>query len=536
MNVTGTGPMEAADRGESISTVTPEHQVKSNLERVSQHPENCALSNAVDYLLVPRHGDLEGARSYDELHEKCRGRLPGLVDAVLPYLIKLLRDYKEQWNLMEAVGIGEYQPITNYKLFEFVGGCVGLSVPPLVSQETINREPDRYMEDYRELLKRVTQEFIALEGPHLFGVQPRMKYKGLTDALGDLAKLADDSATHDLMLYLTNKRYRDHFVHQFNVGALGWLLLECWVNEKRRLWEVVGECSGLSTLVESAGILESGHVRALVSAVWWTSALLHDHAYAASFALRVLPRLRQLSSDSSHPLIIDSLEDAYTRAMDLLAPQIRDSLVPGESSQQLGEVRLKLGTMVEQHLRGVLKDVDSDIVNLVSSRYVDTHGVIGALNVILRVRSREIEPVSHLLALVARAILFHHVTEKRLSFEDDCFAFLLMLCDEIQEWGRRLLLEDEYRCPMIHISLGPFKRHPLRGYILGNTLYVEFEYDVPQSMREEEQVGWSYDRFISGKDRSFGRLVWPPQDRGMFPASMRYAVKIPSRVFADSRA
>lgn len=535
MNLLGHAPMESANRDQRILTSTPDREVKAKLETTARSAENCALSNTVDYLLIPRWERIAEAESYAELEQRWNFRQPPIVEQCSKFLIPLLREYDRMWAEVERISEGGYRAITNCSLFDFIAAKVGLLVSPPIDAETINSRPDLYDRWYRTLLDKATREFMSLEGPSLVGTQKRLTPEVLLDAFSDLGRLVAASIGSDLALYLTDKRYRDHSIHQTNVGALGWFLLECWTDNTRRLWEVVAEHSGLAQIARANGDVDPKQRKALVAAVWWSCALLHDHAYAASYGLRVLPRLYKLQRESPHLPIMKRLEEAYLAAVEVLAPRLLNELRPGLEGGKRTEVISTLAKLTEEHLGFVLKaETDPRLAELVLTHYVDTHGVLGSLNLVLNVNVREDPLVANLLKLMVGGILFHHVTEKSLSFEDNPFAFLLALCDEIQEWGRRVLLEDEYTCPMIGTSLGLFGAHPSGELILPRrTLRVQFEYAEAEAPHETAELGWSYDRFIRDKDRNFRRLVWPGEELGIFPSSMQYTLKIPSLQFGS---
>jgi hypothetical protein len=80
------------------------------------------------------------------------------------------------------------------------------------------------------------------------------------------------------LLYMSQKRYRDHTSHQLFVGALGRFLLHCLVvpsskGEEQTLIQWIASLKGLS---ENE-----------VEVAWWVSSLLHDHAYPLGHLLRI---------------------------------------------------------------------------------------------------------------------------------------------------------------------------------------------------------------------------------------------------------
>ena len=110
-------------------------------------------------------------------------------------------------------------------------------------------------------------------------------------------------------------------------------------------------------------------------------------------------------------------------------------------TKMLGSFRTKSLNDVQNDMKVSLNSIVSKRLQGRSRRFLSAepdygeHGIISALHISELIHS--INPKEYEEYICAyRAMAFHSKSEKDLVFDDDPLAVLLVICDEIQEWGR----------------------------------------------------------------------------------------------------
>ena len=189
--------------------------------------------------------------------------------------------------------------------------------------------------------------------------------------------------------------YRDHLNHVIQVCLTGWLLLETKFGVQQ-LYYSFPTLKGTDATSSAADNNNPAWLKNIL-AKWFVASLLHDVGY------------------------ILSIGDGW---MKLLGSFRTKSLL---SVQQ--DMKESLNRSINWRLEGRSKGFLSN-----EPDYED-HGVIGALHLSELIHS--INPKEYEEYVCAfRAVAFHSKSEEDLVFDDDPLAVLLVICDEIQEWGR----------------------------------------------------------------------------------------------------
>ena len=81
------------------------------------------------------------------------------------------------------------------------------------------------------------------------------------------------------------------------------------------------------------------------------------------------------------------------------------------------------------------------------------HGVLAAANITSRFRNA---PIDKIVETSAKAIALHSLMDEKISFKKDPLAFLLFLCDELQEWGREIAIFPEILIDTSSITIERF--------------------------------------------------------------------------------
>lgn len=370
-----------------------------------------------------------------------------------------------------------YETITTMFLKEMMTEELSIDWNDLMKK---NRE-----EQFEILVEGICGRFIGKKGPFL-----------------TISYLIKYCRPLDFMLQL-----RDHHKHQFDVGALGWFLLNT--------------STGKQTLKEDICDLYSWEEED-VSRAWFATAFLHDHAYPISYLLELAPRLYHAKEDFGEIKgSIQEIQKAYLDAYQHLY------------SRELYEYLI---TMLDQG-KNVAKDLMNDLrsefrlvgidVEDINIRDIDIydHGILGALNIIKNLKINPENLEKPVIQKVIEAIALHNLPFWNLCIEEKPLATLLVLCDEIQEWGRSMMIRHEYITALDHVLIGPFEKREGRR-TFAETLNIRFEYS---DYRRLLRTRWSFDIFYKSKMEQFGRLKLFYCDRKN-PKRMRYVITISCEV------
>jgi hypothetical protein len=275
----------------------------------------------------------------------------------------------------------------------------------------------------------------------------------------------------DLLLFLIPKRYRGHEIHQFNVAAFGLFLLDIHVDAHQTLADYIRVRCGLADSEE-------------VKKAWIIASLLHDHALPINYMFKVIPSLRKRAKvrkeyETTLRLLEEVLKDAY---IDLFSETllkkykaIVDDQEPLENLSIVISAELrKLGFKADQ-----VKEMIFNDRGVIDNDRVLNHGILAAVNVSChlaeefrkkRVRTRSYDSV---IRVAVEAIAVHDLKKPSLSLRKEPFVFLLVLCDELQEWGREIVELPEILVDTSSIEVGTF-RHSGKKMFFNKKLFVHF--------------------------------------------------------------
>lgn len=370
--------------------------------------------------------------------------------------------------------VGEFVAVDNEFLIKEISKFLGFS-----SEET--NETSR--KEYHDLIMKIYEKWIKDNVP------PAIE--------SHLRVLVEDSRYLDWVLYLTNKRYRDHYQHQFNVGALGWFLLQIHVSNDMTLEQKIAD--------RYSWELKDVHT------AWWISSLLHDHGYPISYLFSSIPAMRIIGREFEKlKTPLKSIEGSitqvyhYTLCCDF-AELIYNKISDKEDFQE--KINEGIGLLGFNEIESKVK------------KNVNDHGVLSATNLTLLLK----DDLNEVLKEAAKAIALHNNTEIEVEFKKYPLAFLLILCDELQEWGRKMIISDSFVSELKQIALGPFlKKRNNKEF--PELLKVKFEYEDAKVLKD---TNWSYELFKKSKLENFKRLKFPED---INPQKLEFEVRIPSSI------
>jgi hypothetical protein len=205
--------------------------------------------------------------------------------------------------------------------------------------------------------------------------------------------------------------YRDHFFHALEVCFLGHFLLEMTINcdnvaktssksKKNRargekaIWELAADKMGLQ------GAKDDRHQ--ILLRLWYTASLLHDVGYGIDVLKGARTLLRFLGGTKPMKSLLNRLDAALT---ELSKDMEAAGLTRYTAADKPGEDH---GIVAAWHLEHLLREAATTDATIHCKDY----------------------------APAIRAIAMHNSRKHRVSFADDPLAFLLILCDSLQEWHR----------------------------------------------------------------------------------------------------
>jgi len=357
--------------------------------------------------------------------------------------------------------------------------------------------------DWGEMVRCIGNCFIGdLDTYDWISGQPKRSLNGCLKA----------STNIDWLLHLSKKRYRDHSSHQLFVAALGDFLLNCkivstdqftlkkWISNKSQIREEDVELA------------------------WWIASLFHDHAYPLAHMLKLTPSIFEENrselldqtwnllgyGNSSHDIFKNLYEYQFLK-------DLRNAIENYDNS----------GT---QDKKGFIIEI---IKNLLLPSYFEEnefsddievcydHGILAAANLASFFSHAKSPIIRHII----RAIAIHNgaACPTSVDIENDPLAFLLILCDECQEWGRRIIIGDKALTESNCIFL-----NDLKNFEIYESFSVVFSYPNAGSL---SQTGWSYPLFQKSKDVAFARL----NNTNNFLSRINYQVVIPhEKIFSKS--
>jgi hypothetical protein len=381
---------------------------------------------------------------------------------------------------------------------------------------------------------RLDQGFLSRELPKLSGyrgvdVADTAGAAGVWIALltGQCVLAGGPEATRDLcprgqtidwLLRLTQKRHRDHYQHQWQVVALGAFLLSLDVGEGARVWQCVARA------IESADGLDSPPTREAVRAAWILAGALHDHAYPVEHILRSARWCDDLADCGERDAAIGGMRHILEAVQHIYAEPLRDLVdKPASHGDRLEQsCELVRRNLVRYFVPPVLSE--AELQNLAGAHdALLGHGLCSAVNLFLNMKGAGLNPRlvtleegrAQLACLrhALRAMALHDAPGSMLVCSDtDPLGFLLLLCDEMQDWDRRVLVDEGLVDEQGEVWVEGVYPTADNWWRLGNELDIMYFY--PDKARLDASR-WNIDLASAGKRRAFSRLRnrggWGPQ-------------------------
>ncbi len=361
--------------------------------------------------------------------------------------------------------------------------------------EEIDIEPEKYRKDYQNLVHESYSYFIN-----------DAEFEGKES----IKALIKSSTNIDVASYLMEKWHRDHYLHQFNVAALGEFFFSVFTRKGQTL------LSEIDILLPKLGKDE-------IKYAWWTASLLHDHAYPIENLIKLFYKLQNLEKiydiDNFSKSIFDAIESTSTLSGYFV--KFFEKCIHEQASYR------KL----------IFNDLDKFGKNIFEILHINTefdhfdHAHLGIINICSIIGINNTDSAKSIfsrippwLILALKAILMHH-GEKAIALSENPMAFLLILCDELQEWTRRQIYhsngQDRFTHSIIKTTLG-LRKHK-DDFSFPKDLDICF---ICSNQEKLKRINWDYDTFLYNKKNNLDRLNLHNQRPIDNPQSIIYSINV----------
>ncbi len=342
----------------------------------------------------------------------------------------------------------------------------------------------------------------------------------------NLEKEMDELKKNEPMMYYGIKRYRDHLMHSARIALIGdWLMGKVlkYPHNKDKCKDCLDKKCDETTLnisLEEAiekllpsFIVASITDREKTKVPFSSTDEIYNYDRAFSYHLNK-PKDKNLIRKMWLITAIDhDIGYSFTYIRELFNT---NSMLKSDEPHTISVIRKEIEQVFDQ-----LYDIIRSHATCIESILHDTclkkipHGVIGAFHV------RNLIENEYILELAGRAIARHDDDSRQICFQKEPLCFLLVLLDEIQEWGRPLKVGEELGFDEIQsFSMKLFARCDLpymkyyREYDGGAAqdkigTFV-FELDYTESQDYLEQTKFSFPHFFYLKQLNLSRLLNGP--------------------------
>lgn len=529
----------------SIFIIDKADEIEDKLKD-AKHSFDKFMAQCYDYVIFPNCGIINYTASKTGETVKIRGpydlSIYGkkdikkyLHEVMVIKLNKILRFYQKIINnsrMLFNKNEEKWLALSNSDTLEYLDEKfnVQLSDDNYKNIDNIHQNPENYNDVYWRIITKIV-DVINLN---------KLELNSSSNDGQDLTSLLMKIRSMDFYLWLTQKTYRDHFSHMVNVTNGGLVLIEKIKNSN--------ELSVLDIMISNFN-LKSEQFKNDLQSFWIVTALLHDHAYPISHYLKFIgPRIhvvqKNISKDirGSEKKVWKNLSNALSDYISQLADGNIRRIIEKLSDKSFNNI-----TCYKEFLCQEFEPLIADKITLekrfneydIDDKFdiITDHGVLGCINLYetTGADSSILKPKDYWFPIdyIADAIAVHNHEKfrKKLNFKDNPFAYILLLIDEVQEWGRNSINDKDYSHPIPSIRIGPFfENFDGEYYILDNRLVIRFNVSGADHRKD---LGWDLKIFEDSKRKALGRLEFPiiNFEGKVLLDQLSYEVKAEGRVF-----
>jgi len=284
-----------------------------------------------------------------------------------------------------------------------------------------------------------------------------------------------------MYLELDNKRYRDHLVHQFRVACIGHHFLK---NDGKKnhipfnILAKLNESKSVIGLCERLNLSSSDITSDDLDKAWWLSALFHDWGYLFTTFDKLEDKIEAsfytYNNDciNNFDLLFNNEEFKHTLVYKFFQDKLKNSCCfqhftinrfdndahkcnNDKNFRDPQYLKWKTEKDKTEQKDAFEKLLHENVLNLMRRNLKNNHSVLGALNLLLTIeeisRKYIVTPKTWLIFNIAAiTVLTHDFDDYKkfdgftpeIDFEDYPLSFLLILCDQLQEWSRPVVKSD----------------------------------------------------------------------------------------------
>ena len=268
------------------------------------------------------------------------------------------------------------------------------------------------------------------------------------------------------------KRYRDHLAHVFRVGSLGQFLISNFLLKNSEFKEYLN-LNNLNSLD--------------ISWIWWISSLIHDIGYLYEIMFQLFEKKIDFSKTIARYVVFD--EFVYF---------LKTGKYPNEDYEFDKEY---INNAIIEDFKKLVKNISK--YKKFEGRGWCYHETIGAFLLYIHqydygipIKEDDVLKKELILNEILNTVSKHHGI-KKIDFNDDPFGFLLIFCDECQEWGRPAKTVDhKWSCELDHINVN----------LDNNSINVCIDYPSNDILKDTQ---FDKHRFLKDKEGALKRLSAP---------------------------
>lgn len=282
----------------------------------------------------------------------------------------------------------------------------------------------------------------------------------------DVESVLHKTILSDAYLYLTKERYRDHMFHVIDVCLLGFFLLDChFQNQTHPLTGINPKEQSLMSLISK--IIFGGATDGINHTMqnWFLAALFHDVGYSLQaedqsreefqkkmgekeLNIEEWQKVMEKDKLKIHRKNLAELERRKAQYGDHFPLYMLNQIESEKEAISQSESKLESWKTGTPHPSTI---EPSPFNEETKEDHWEDHGVRSYLYVksVLETLPEENEKLLKEFKPALAAIKKHNLMTEKINFAEEPLSFLLVLCDELQEWGRARVDITELRETMI---------------------------------------------------------------------------------------
>lgn len=443
------------------------------------------------------------------------------IDNIEEEIIEYIFDLSKKWtntiyNILRLRKIKIFNVINNEKLVNYIKQEKKLITNSDLFNvdekefNKINETPELLRADYVESIKEILGNLNnTLQNQEIKDIYDKIIK---TEIISNLYKI-------DLLLYFTEKWHRDHYLHQFNVGALGIYFLDIYVNDNLKL---------INELVLGKNINEDDF-----TALWWLTALLHDHALPFEEFIKLIPLIYKLEKLYHIKNLRKTILYSF---FEIIKPLLHEKL--NSYFENLLNSENPVNIIIEIKNEGG-KELYKLFGNELDIKFnIWDHGHLGTLNLAYLFNNEKIS--NNYINLILKAIALHNNNNQKITLYQDPLTFLLILCDELQEWTRRQFPKASKLSAgdINSYSTNPekFMTHSINDIeieLLNDKLKLKYLDDLTikfncKEWNELKKIGWLIETFLLDKHEKLKYLDFSSNRENYKPKKIIFTTNIPT--------